>query len=79
MKKKLLAGLIAVLMLFGMTGAVCAGTIFPDNIEDEATGLNRGNFISWSILADPAHDPAALLLMGTGLVGLIDARRKKNA
>lgn len=60
MKKTLLAGLTVGTMLFGMTAMADASTIFSDNFEADTTGLNKTNFINWTV-SDGTVD-----LIGTG-------------
>jgi hypothetical protein len=59
MKKSLLAGLAAMLLI-GSAGAARATPIFTDNFEGDSTGLNKTTFNNWTV-SDGTVD-----LIGTG-------------
>lgn len=60
MKKKLLAVLVAGMLVIGITGGASATLIFSDNFESDTVGLNKTDFINWSV-TDGSVD-----LIGTG-------------
>ncbi len=60
MKKKLLALLVAGMLVLSITGGASATLIFSDNFESDTVGLNKTNFINWSV-TDGTVD-----LIGTG-------------
>jgi len=60
MKRILLAGLAAAMVLVGITGTANALPIFSDNFEADSTGLNKENFINWTVSGGSVD------LIGTG-------------
>lgn len=48
------------LLLFGMVGVASATTIFSDNFESDTVGLNKDNFINWTVSSGTVD------LIGTG-------------
>jgi hypothetical protein len=49
MKKKLLAVLVAGMLMLGMAGAASATTIFSDNFESDSIGLSKSYLNNWSV------------------------------
>lgn len=49
MKKIVLAGLASGVIALSSAGILNATTIFSDNFEADNTGLNKNNFINWSV------------------------------